>query len=118
VTLYWALTLLLGVSFFHPHIRATMHRTALPGLLALLLAVAGLWAWSRENMGREQIVLAPDQQTRYAPLEDAQPHFDVPPGSIVTRRESEGDWIKIAVGDKTGWLKSTVCTGVDDVPYL
>ena len=31
---------------------------------------------------------------------------------------SMGAPIKIAVGDKTGWLKSTVCAGVDGVPYL
>ena len=89
-----------------------------PFMLALFLAMLGLWAWSQEQIGRERVVLAADQETRFAPLDDAQPHFKVPPGSIVTYQETEGDWIKIAVGDKTGWLKSTVCTGVDDVPYL
>ena len=115
---YWTLAALLGLSFLVPRARPWFHAAMPPGALVLLLSLAGVWIWSHGRPGREYVIVADDQQALYAPLQNAQPYFELPAGSIVTRRDAEPGWLRVSLGGSAGWIPAAVCTRVDDAPYL
>jgi hypothetical protein len=45
-------------------------------------------------------------------LDDAQPFFALPPGSLVREVEEDPPWIKIAVNGKSGWIRSSASVKV------
>lgn len=118
VATYWLLALLLCLSFFQPRIRPAVRVTAGPSTALLAVSLVATWVWTWGRPGNEFVVVREGQQALYAPLADAHPHFDLPAGSIVTRRESEPGWIRVSLGGESGWLPDTVCTRVDEAPYL
>ncbi len=91
---------------------------ALPPAALLLLGLGGVAHWNSESVRSEWIVTRTGEKALFAPLSDAQPHFDLPPGSTVRWNEARWPWIKVSVNEKTGWIQEESCVRVCDAPYI
>lgn len=89
-----------------------LRRAAAVFALATLAGVAGIFNWLSYRWRPEAVVLSAGQQALFAPLENATPHFALPPGSIVRVEEQSGPWIKINSGKESGWIHQSACESV------
>ena len=105
---YW-LTSWIGVAYFLAGRPAVLRRAALVTLAAALLALAGLQRWRLLDSHPEAVVTRAGAQALFAPMENAQPHFALPPGSLVRVREHSGSWIKVEAGRQEGWVPDLYC---------
>lgn len=115
---YWSLALLLILRLtgrLHPDRFA---RLAGPAAFLLACGLAGTGAWLKLQAQPEFVVLETGHEALYAPLDDAQPHFAVPRGSLVSIRDRSANWVRVAVGEKEGWLPASCGEEVASVPYL
>ncbi|OQA26113.1 MAG: Tetratricopeptide repeat protein [Verrucomicrobia bacterium ADurb.Bin345] len=79
----------------------------------LVIALSGIAAWAQLGRRPELVVIKPQQQALFAPLEqNATPHFALAEGSIVRAVEFSGSWVKIVSADREGWIKLDVCEPV------
>jgi len=111
---YWiaaaafAMFLLLPAPFKSAGIRLLVVFVAL-----LIVSLLGIGAWVQLCRRPEVVIIKPQQQALFAPLEqNATPHFALTEGSIVRAVEFSSGWVKIASGDREGWVKHDVCEPV------
>ena len=115
---YWLLAIALITRLVDILPEKWLFRVFAPLCCLLLVSSIGLWSWSHLSHRPEWVVLASGQEVLFAPLDEAQAHFPVPQGSIVSLLEQNGEWIKIRVDGKQGWLKADTGSMVTGVPYL
>lgn len=109
---WWMAAILAALAAAVPHGRRLAVR--LLGIVAvvLVLSLAGAWQWHQLRASDEMVVVADDQVARYAPLEGADTHFGLPAGSIVTRTEDSGEWLRVRLENRDGWVPSIACERV------
>ena len=105
---YWGAFLCLAVARFWPGGRISCHNVARVLAVILILGLTGLGTWWRLSRNPEFVILRPDQQALYAPVEEGTPFFVLPEGSIVRVVESSGGWVKIRHGGHQGWVARDV----------
>ncbi len=101
---YWGAFLCLAVARFWPGGQASCRNIARVLAVILILGVTGLGTWWRLSRNPEFVILRPDQQALYAPVEEGTPFFALPEGSIVRVIESSGGWVKIRLSGRHGWI--------------
>lgn len=105
VAFWWLTWLFSALAWISARFRALAIRgVALCGL-AFLICAAGYVAWQQFRTSPEYVVTEGRQDVRFAPLDNAVLHFVLPEGAIVREREKSGDWVKIAVSQKEGWMR-------------
>jgi tetratricopeptide (TPR) repeat protein len=109
---WWLLAGLTLAAVAGTRYRALLGRLGVLSALVLLISLAGMWQWHRLVTSAEQVVVSPGQAARYAPLAEADTHFDLPAGSIVTRLETSGDWLRVGQGGQKGWVPAEACRSV------
>jgi hypothetical protein len=109
---WWATWLLLGLAVLLRARRGLFLRLAAVLGVATVVALFGVRTWRAFDRAPEAVVMEGAQQALHAPLPAATPHFPVPEGSVVRLREQQGDWVRVVVGGRTGWLRRSVCTPV------
>lgn len=116
---WWGGTLLLATSFHDRRRRQGLRKAAACCGALLLLAAPGVQYWRSAGSLREAVVVGAGYQAKFAPLEGAQAHFDVPQGTLVRVREEAQGWVRIALNEKTGWLPRAACSMVlaDGTPW-
>ena len=109
---WWIAAILVALSATMPHSRRLAVR--LLGIVAviLVLSLAGAWQWLQLRASAEMVVVADDQVARYAPLEGSDTHFKLPAGSIVTRTEDAGEWLRVRMENRDGWVPKSACERV------
>jgi hypothetical protein len=81
--------------------------------VGLAIALLGVWDGWRLHMRPEVVVLQPNQEALFAPLDGSTAHFALPPGSVA-RLDAEMDgWYRIQIDKKIGWIRNAA---VDRVP--
>ncbi|MCS6772049.1 MAG: tetratricopeptide repeat protein [Kiritimatiellae bacterium] len=73
-------------------------------LAVALVAVCGVGYWIWYERQPWAVVTATGQQVLFAPLPDATPHFDVPEGFTLRVTATEGEWLRVQDGSRSGWL--------------
>ena len=63
--------------------------------------------------GKEQIEITRNEKARFAPSQGAVVSFECPQGSIVRVLETYGNWAKIALGEKRGWVPGDALVGTN-----
>ncbi len=81
-------------------------------LVVLAAAGAGRAEWRGFARRPEAVVLAAGCRALFAPLPDATVHFALPPGSIVRMEERQGDWLKVDLNGRAGWIEAAACERV------
>lgn len=116
---WWAGALLLALSFHDRKRRQGLRKTAACMGALLLLSAPGVQYWRSEASLREAVVVGAGYQAKFAPLEGAQAHFDLPRGTVVRVREEAQGWYRISLNEKSGWLPKSACTMVlqEDSPW-
>lgn len=107
---YAAAVLLLMTGLLWRMRRGLFVRLAGLAAVPLALGLAGAAAWMRFDRAPEAVVMAKGREALFAPLADAKPHFAAPEGVIVRVVEARGDWRRVELGARTGWLKSADLT--------
>ena len=115
---YWLLFACWIVAMLAPEWRNLCRRLAWAPAAVLVLALAGSAYWNAGIVRDERVVVDPGGQALYAPLPEAQPHFDLPPGSAVHVERVLWPWLEISVDKKTGWVREESCVRVCNAPYL
>ncbi len=84
--------------------------------IPLALSLAGIWAWRTPDRLREGVVMTA-ADVRLAPRSAAISHFPLPAGSLVRVLEASGEWAKVSVGSRSGWIpRTTVVPIVNSQP--
>ena len=91
---------------------ASLWRLAATGLGLALVSLGATVQWQRMARAPEVVVFEKNQQTYFAPLDGATPHFAVPEGSILRVVDRSGEWLKVSRGRQEGWMPSVVCVPV------
>lgn len=113
---WWIAAALFALAVGAPRMRRTSVRILVLVVAVLLVSLFGVWQWVRLAEAEERVVVLVDQAARYAPLEEADAHFKLPPGSIVTTIERSGDWLRVGVGAQDGWIAAAACRPVHPGP--
>jgi hypothetical protein len=103
---YLAALLLLGTGLLWRVRRGLFMRLAGLAAVPLALGLAGATAWMMFDRAPEAVVMTKGREALFAPLADAKAHFAAPEGVIVRVVEVRGDWRRVELGTRTGWLKS------------
>lgn len=109
---WWLGALLLALSFHDRKRRQGLRKCAIACGLLLLVSAPGVQYWRSPTSTQEAVVVGSGYQAKFAPLQGAQAHFDVPQGTIVRVREEAQGWFRIALNEKSGWLPKAACTMV------
>lgn len=109
---YWVAALLVAIHLLLPRRPRWCLRLAFMALCGFAVAAAALFDLHRWQTDPEAVILAPDVQSLFAPLESATAHFRLPEGSVVRIRERAGDWVKVEAGGKSGWIRQSACEAV------
>ena len=107
VAAYWALCFA-GALYLISQRKSALLRFAISTLAALLLlAAAGMAAWSPLFRHPEAVVIAPNTQVNYAPLPRSTTRFYLPQGTIVRLIREQSGWSRISAGSHgVGWVRS------------
>lgn len=105
VAFWWLTWLFTVLAWISARFRALAIRGAALCALAFLICAAGYAAWQQFRTYPEYVVTEGRQDVRFAPLDNAVLHFVLPEGAIVRERERSGDWVKITVSQKEGWMR-------------
>lgn len=111
---WWGGALLLAYAFHDRRRRQGLRKAAACCGALLLLSAPGVQYWRSQASLREAVVVGSGYQAKFAPLQGAQAHFDVPQGTLVRVREESQGWVRIALNEKTGWLPRAACSMVLD----
>lgn len=96
----------LAAAFLWPRGRRPLLRAAAGAGFVVLAAAGGWLEWRGLDRRPEAVVRIAGAQARFAPLADATVHFTLPAGSIVRLVGHEGEWVKIVLDGREGWLKA------------
>lgn len=109
---WWAAALLLAASFHVRKHRSGLQKSAALFGMLLLVSAPGVQYWRGPMSTREAVVVESGHQAKFAPLEGAQSHFEVPEATIVRVREEAEGWYRVSLNEKSGWLPKSACTMV------
>lgn len=103
---WWALWCLVAAAWV---VRATsaapwVRRGALAGALATALGAAAMLHGRR--LDAEHVVTVAGRSAQFAPLDEARAYFTLPVGSIVSVIERRGDWRRIRLDGREGWVRA------------
>ena len=115
---YWTAAVLLGALMAARRGRPALQRAAVAALAAMAFGLGGLAAWSSLERRPELVVLRPGVVALFAPLDDATPHFEAPPGTVVRLEASEGGWARVSLGRQSGWIPASAAGRVGPNPGL
>ncbi len=103
---WWAFWLLLaGAGAARSTVVAPwLRRGAVAAALVGALGAAALAHGRR--LDAEHVVTATGCRAQFAPLEEARAYFTLPPGSIVSVIERRGEWRRIRLDDREGWVRA------------
>ncbi len=104
VAAYWLAWLALAGWILHRRGRSGWARAAAAAGAALAVALAGLQAWRAYDARPEAVVLGPAAEIRFAPLPGAVIHFVAPPGTVLRIEGKDGDWYKVRLNEREGWM--------------
>jgi hypothetical protein len=82
------------------------------GAALSVIAGAGVWTWRGFDLRPEAVVVANGARALFAPLPESTIHFITPRGSIVHVREENGEWVKVEMDGREGWLPRGACERV------
>lgn len=111
---WWALWLLLAAARVARSAAAApwLRRGALAAAFVCALGAAALAHGRR--LDAEHIVTATGRSAQFAPLEEARAYFTLPPGSIVSVIEQRGEWRRIRLDDREGWVRADALLALRD----
>lgn len=93
--------------------RKALWRATVVWAVLLCISLGGILAWADLARRPEMVILESKQEALFAPLEGSTAHFALPEGSIVRVLESSGDWIKVASGRASGWVRRSACAAAN-----
>lgn len=105
VVAWWLMVLFFVAAWFTPNLRQITLRTGFLCLTLFIVCMGPLLIW-QDAIAHPETVLLERSKIRFAPLEDAPVHFELPEGSSVVYEDSERDWIRISHQGKEGWITS------------
>ena len=108
---YWLCALSIMLIFFLPRFRGPCTRIALALGSLTLVSLLPLLIWSQAEQQSEVMILQATP-ARYAPLDNAAVHYQVPKGSLARLLDQNGEWLKIRSGDKDAWVQRKVAQPV------
>lgn|GEM_PF-618462 len=72
-----------------------------------LLSLAGIGYWTSLQFKPEFVIMEPNQEALFAPIDASTAHFTLPAGSVV-RIESKTDlWYFVRAGSQSGWVRKS-----------
>ena len=110
--LWWGLWGTFGLGATVPKTRSVAIRFGCLQLLVLVFALYSIHEWSNRLGIREYVVTHSGVQALFGPLEDAEPYFSLPAGSILLLEEFTPPWAKISIEDREGWILEDSITPV------
>jgi hypothetical protein len=78
----------------------------------LVFSALGIWEGWRLKVLPEVVVIQPNQEALFAPLEGSMAHLSLPPGSRVRVVSEMDGWYRVQVDTKTGWIKKSAVATV------
>lgn len=109
---WWATWLLLGLAVLLRARQGLFLRLAAVAGVVAVVALLGVRTWRGFEREPEAVVIESAQQALHAPLATSTPHFPVPEGSVVRVREFQGEWVKVIVDERAGWVRRSACAPV------
>ena len=109
---FWIGCLALTIGFIRSNLLSIGIKVASAAGLLLFLSLLGVNAWRIQYATNRAVVIAPDQEALFAPLDDATSHFTVPEGSVVEIISSNGAWIQIRQHQVEGWIRNNVTKSI------
>lgn len=107
-TAWWLLWIALGIAAISSRFRGPLLRLVPILIVVCTIAAFGIFRWSRVVQDREVVVTEPaGVEALYAPLQDAEPHFELPAGSILVVQERAAPWLKVSIDGRDGWILET-----------
>ena len=110
---YWVSAFVLAIILVTRTRRFGLPRVLAVCFAALALGIAGVSNGLIMRRAPEYVILEPRQQALYAPLEGSKAFFALPEGSIVRMEERSGAWLKVTIGQESGYVQSKACAPVD-----
>jgi tetratricopeptide (TPR) repeat protein len=110
---YWASAIALALFLLTRNQRDAFARAFVLSLALLILSAAGVVNALIARRSPELVVIEPNQQVLYAPLEGSKAYFALPEGSIVRLKEQAGTWFKVTTGRQSGYIQSKACAPVE-----
>ncbi len=99
----WTLCLALAAALLRPAARRAAVRVAVIAVCLLALGGTGFAYWLSRAASPE-VVITESVPALYAPLDEAEPHFALPAGTVVRHLEESAGWHKVRLQDKQGWI--------------
>jgi len=89
-----------------------LRRGAIGAACATALGVAAMVYGRR--LDAEHVVTASGRSAQFAPLEEARSYFTLPPGSLVSVLEHRGEWRRIRLDGREGWVRADALLALAD----
>lgn len=112
---WWLLIGVLIIRLLRPAAATPANRLMLLFGLLLLLTLGAAGHRMHLRTQPEAVVTAKGQSALSAPLEGATPLFRLPEGSVVRVTDRSGQWVQVAAGPQSGWLRQNTCETVADI---
>jgi hypothetical protein len=109
---WWLTCLLLGVAAVVRGNGWLFLRIAVVTGAVAVVGLSGIWIWRGFERNPELVVLNGVQSALQAPSPAATPRFPLPEGSVVRARGHQGEWVEVASGQLTGWIRRAACEPV------
>ncbi len=113
VGLYWLIAGIVAYATLTYNWSTRILRSLAMGLALIVLSASGIWYWASLEHQPEVVILEPDQEALFGPLEGSTAHYAVPEGSIARVTGDSDIWYRIDVDGQTGWIRKDVCQPVD-----
>ncbi|MCX7818208.1 MAG: tetratricopeptide repeat protein [Kiritimatiellae bacterium] len=81
---------------------------------ACAAALGGAAVWHGRRLDAEHVVVAAGRSAQFAPLDTARAHFTLPLGSVVEVVEVRGEWRRIRLDGRDGWVRADALLPVAD----
>ena len=109
---WWLTCILLGLAIVFRGKGWLFLRLAAVTVAVTVAGVSGIWIWRGFERNPELVVLEGVQSALQAPSPAATPRFPLPEGSVVRARGHQGEWVEVASGQLTGWIRREACAPV------
>jgi hypothetical protein len=106
---FWGLFLSLASMAWWRRSRIVAHRTGMAFTAVLALSITGISYWVGLRRTPEVVVMRPNQQVLFAPLEGSTVHFAAPEGTMLRVEDEDDGWLKVISGKQSGWIVENVC---------
>lgn len=106
---FWLGLLALSAGMLMPSRIKLFRKTAALCGVTFLVGLQSLFGLHMMAQHPEVVVTGGRTDIRFAPLDEATSHFSAPEGTILRYEDETDGWIKVSLGDKTGWIPDSSC---------